>query len=39
MDAGGDPTVEMFNSSSALKFSKRMQNADLLAIFAEHGYQ
>ena len=39
MDAGGDPTIEMFNSSSALKFSKRMQKADLLAIFAEHGYQ
>lgn len=39
MDADGDPTIEMFNGSSALKFSKRMQKADILAIFAEHGYR
>ena len=39
MDADGDPTIEMFNGSSALKFSKRMQRTDILAIFAEHGYQ
>ncbi|WP_445168964.1 ankyrin repeat domain-containing protein [Mycolicibacterium sp. Dal123E01] len=39
MEAGGDPTIEMWNGSSALKFAKRMQRADALEIFAKHGYE
>ena len=36
---GADPTVEMFNGSSALKLAKRAGRVDFLDAFGEYGYR
>jgi uncharacterized protein len=36
LEHGADPTIEMFNGSSALSFAKRMQMPELLEVYAEY---
>ncbi len=39
LEAGADPTVTMFNGSSALTLARRLEARDVLDMMAEYGYR